>query len=100
MAFTNSPPAENSPAKAAAPSLWRHPDFLKMWSAQVISAFGSRISREALGWAAMTSLHATAFQMGVLSAAGAAPVLLVGLFAGVWVDRLHRRPIMIWADLL
>jgi hypothetical protein len=37
--------------------------------------------------------------MGLLGAAGAAPALLLGLFAGVWVDRRRRRPIMIAADL-
>src|SRR5262249_58422417 len=37
--------------------------------------------------------------MGLLTALGAAPVLLIGLVAGVWVDRLPRRPILIAADL-
>src|SRR5262245_63269389 len=37
--------------------------------------------------------------MGLLSAAGAAPVLVIGLFAGVWVDRLRRRPVMIATDV-
>jgi len=37
--------------------------------------------------------------MGALGAAGSAPVLVVVLFAGVWVDRLPRRPILIAADL-
>ena len=37
--------------------------------------------------------------MGLLSAAGSAPILLVGLFAGVWVDRLRRRPLIIAADV-
>jgi predicted MFS family arabinose efflux permease len=37
--------------------------------------------------------------MGVLSGAGAVAILLFGLFAGAWADRLRRRPILIWADL-
>jgi MFS family permease len=37
--------------------------------------------------------------MGLLGAAGAAPLLLLGLFAGVWVDRVRRRPLMIAADI-
>ena len=37
--------------------------------------------------------------MGFLNAAGSAPVILVGLFAGVWVDRLRRKQVMIWSDI-
>ncbi|HEY3111154.1 MAG TPA: MFS transporter, partial [Chloroflexota bacterium] len=48
--------------------------------------------------AAMT-LNASPLEMSLLHVADMAPALLVGLFAGVWVDRLRRRPIMIWADL-
>jgi MFS family permease len=44
-------------------------------------------------------LGATPWQMGLLTAAGRAPTLLIGLFAGVWVDRLRRRPVLIAADV-
>ena len=37
--------------------------------------------------------------MGILTAVGAVPALLLGLFAGVWVDRYRRRPILIAADV-
>jgi predicted MFS family arabinose efflux permease len=37
-------------------------------------------------------------QMGLLNGAGAAAVLVFGLFAGAWVDRLRRRPLLIGAD--
>jgi MFS family permease len=74
-------------------------DFLKLWIAQAVSAFGSRITREGLPYAAVLTLSATSVQMGFLAAAGAVPVLLFGLFAGVWIDRLKRRPILIFADL-
>ncbi len=37
--------------------------------------------------------------MGLLSAVGSAPILLVGLFAGLWVDRLRRKRLMIWSDI-
>jgi MFS family permease len=80
-------------------SLTRHPDFLKLWSSQTISQFGSTITRSALPFVAMLTLGATPIQMGLLAAAGAAPILILGLVAGVWVDRLPRRPIMIAADL-
>lgn len=80
-------------------SLWRHRDFLKLWSGQSISELGSRITREGLPLAAVINLAATPSQMGLLAAVASAPVLVFGLFAGVWVDRLRRRPIMIAADL-
>jgi MFS family permease len=79
--------------------LWRHPDFLKLWTGQTISVFGSGITGNALPLAALLTLGASSLQMGLLSAAGSAPVLLVGLVAGVWVDRLRRRPLLIAADL-
>jgi MFS family permease len=53
----------------------------------------------ALPLIAALMLHATPWQMGLLAASGSAPVLLVGLFAGVWVDRVRRRPVMIATDL-
>jgi predicted MFS family arabinose efflux permease len=73
------------------------PDFNKLWLGQTISQFGSWLG--ALGLLAIINLDATPAQMGLLETLRAAPVLLVGLFAGVWVDRLRRRPILIWADL-
>ncbi len=79
--------------------LWHNPDFMKLWTGQTISQFGSRITRDGLPLAAVLTLAATPAQMGGLIAVGALPVLLVGLFAGVWVDRLRRRPIMIIADV-
>lgn len=79
--------------------LWRHPDFLKLWTGQTISELGSRITRDGLPLLAVITLGATPMQMGLLSAFGSVPVLLVGLAAGVWVDRMRRRPVLILADL-
>src|SRR2546425_2486618 len=80
--------------------LWRHPDFLKLWLGQTISELGSRISREGLPLAAVLMLGATPFQMGLLAALSGLATLVFGLIAGVWVDRLRRRPILIAADIL
>jgi MFS family permease len=79
--------------------LWRHPEFLKLWAASAISDVGSQLSAVALPLMAAVTLGASAWQMGLLSAAGSAPTLLVGLFTGVWVDRLRRRPVLIAADV-
>jgi MFS family permease len=82
-----------------ATKLWRDPDFLKLWTAQGISEIGSRITREGIPLTALLVLHAGAVQMGLLNALGGVAVLVFGLSAGVWIDRLRRRPVMIAADL-
>ncbi len=79
--------------------LWRHPEFLKLWAGQTISTVGSGVTTSALPLTAVLMLGATASDTGWLLAAESAPVLLVGMFAGVWVDRLRRRPLLIGADL-
>jgi predicted MFS family arabinose efflux permease len=79
--------------------LWRQPDFVKLWLGKTVSTFGSHISGTAIPLAALLILGAGPAQMGFLTALGALPVLLVGLLAGVWIDRLPRRPILIAADL-
>ena len=80
-------------------SLWRHREFLTFWTGSAISAVGSGVTALAVPLIAALTLAATPWQMGLLSAAGSAPILLVGLFAGVWVDRVRRRPLMIATDL-
>ena len=79
--------------------LWHHADFMKLWTGQAVSQFGSMVTRDALPLIGLMVLRATPLQMGLLSAAGSAPVLILGLLAGAWVDRLRRRPILIAADL-
>jgi MFS family permease len=90
----------NVQVKSRKKSLWRHPDFLKLWTGQTISELGSRITREGLPLTAVLVLGAQPAQMGFLAATGAASVLLFGLLAGVWADRIRRRPIMVAADLI
>ncbi len=85
--------------ETTASSLWRHRDFMRLWASQTVSLFGSQVTNLALPLTAALTLKATPAQMGLLGAAGFAPFLLLGLFAGVWVDRRRRRPIMIAADV-
>ncbi len=87
-------------SKHLAATLWRHRDFTKLWAGQTISQLGSQITPLALPLTAALTLHATPAEMGILSAAETAPFLLVGLFAGVWVDRLRRRPILLAALMI
>ncbi len=74
-------------------------DFAWLWSGLSVSTFGSYLTSIGLGTLAVLTLHASPLQMGALVALEAAPTLVLGLVAGVWVDRLRRRPLMIAADL-
>jgi MFS family permease len=79
--------------------LWRNADFVKLWIGQTISNAGSGITSVALPLTAVLALSATPAQMGILNALDGVAVLLIGLLAGVWVDRLRRRPVLIATDL-
>lgn len=88
------------PALPRLTGLWRHPDFLKLWFGQTVSETGSRISRDGIPVLAVLTLNASPASMGLLTALTALPLILLGLFAGAWVDRLPRRPVMIACDVL
>ena len=79
--------------------LWRDSDFLRLWGAQTVSQFGSQVSAIALPFVAIVALDASAFSVAALGAVEMLPFLLIALPAGVWVDRLPRRPILIAGDL-
>jgi MFS family permease len=84
--------------RASDGSLWRDADFLRLWGAQTVSQVGSQVSGLALPLVAILSLHATTFQVAALGTVEFLPFVLLTLPAGVWVDRLRRRPILIVAD--
>jgi MFS family permease len=78
----------------------RRPDFLKLWVASTVSVVGNHITLLALPLVAIGVLHASAFEVALLGALELLPMLFLSLFAGVWIDRLHRRRlVMIGADL-
>jgi MFS family permease len=79
--------------------LWRHGDFLKLWAGETISMFGSQVDDLALGFVAILVLDASAFEVAVLGTLNFLPFILFALPAGVWVDRLRRRPILIGGDI-
>ena len=79
--------------------LWKNPDFRKVWLSRTISNMGNAITGIALPVIAIQILSATPGQISVLSALDGMAVLLFGLAAGVWVDRVRRRSLMIATDL-
>ncbi|WP_250906929.1 MFS transporter [Nonomuraea sp. NEAU-A123] len=78
----------------------RNPDFLRFLSSHVANELGANISRVALPLVAVLALHAGPLEVGVLSALQTAAFLAIGLPAGVWVDRLRRRRVMLTSDLV
>lgn len=72
---------------------------MKFWCGESISLLGSQITVLALPLTAAVILQASPEQMGILGAAAFLPFLLVGLFAGVWVDRIRRKPVLMVANI-
>lgn len=94
------PPETTPPAAPEPPPLRRQPEFMKLWAGQTISVFGDQVTVLALPLAAVLTLHASAFEMGLLTALAWLPHLVLSLHAGLWIDRRgRRRETMIVADL-
>jgi predicted MFS family arabinose efflux permease len=79
--------------------LWRLPDFRRLWLSLTITSFGAQITNLALPLTAALLLHATPLQMGILVALETLPFALVSLHAGVLLDRVRKRPIVIATDI-
>jgi MFS family permease len=89
-------------APAPAPksrSAFRQPDFVKLWSAATISLLGTQVTFIAIPVIAVLILNATPFEVAIIGTLEFLPFLLFTLPAGVWVDRLPRRRILITGDL-
>jgi MFS family permease len=82
----------------AVASLWRHRDFLLLWSGQSVSELGSGVTQLALPLTAVLVLKATAFQVGLLTAAQYASFALITLPAGAIVDRIAKRRLLMVCD--
>jgi len=104
MSLETPRPGEPDPAEAAATtprrrSLWRHRDFMKLWTAQTVSQLGDEVTQLAIPFVAVLTLGVSPFELGLLGTFQFLPFILLTLPAGVWVDRMRRRPILIGADI-
>ena len=80
--------------------LLREPNFRNLWVGETISLFGDQVTVIALPLVAVLVLDAGAAQMGYLGAAALIPHLIFSLPAGVWIERIgRRRLLMVGADL-
>ena len=78
--------------------VWANRDFVRLWSAATVSAFGTDITINALPFAAILLLDASPWGIGLLRIASMVPAFLTGIVAGTWLDRVPRRPVMIACD--
>jgi CRP-like cAMP-binding protein/sugar phosphate permease len=92
--LTDSTPASLSPF-----AVFRNRNFSLMWTGQLVSTMGTALTSLAAS-IYVYRLTDSAWSVGLMLMATAAPSLLVGLFAGVFVDRFDRQKIMISADLI
>jgi MFS family permease len=73
--------------------------FAKFWTASTISSLGSAATTVALPVLVVRQLGASNFEIGLVNAAQLVPYLVLGLFAGVFIDRWRRRPLLIRASI-
>lgn len=81
------------------PSIFRDLGYRWLFGAALVSKIGAQVSYIAIPLIAVVRLDASAGQVGLLGTLSFAAFLLVGLPAGVWVDRMRRRPVMVAAQL-
>lgn len=103
MSF-EAPPGQPDPAEMGATtaprrSLWRHRDFMKLWTGQTISQLGDEVTQLAIPLVAALTLEVSPFEFGLLAVLQFLPFILLTIPAGVWVDRMRRRPILIGANV-
>lgn len=78
-------------SRISSDSLWRDKSFLQLFVANTLSALGSAVSLMAVPLTAVSLLHASATQMGMVVACELLPYVLIGLPAGVWIDRASKQ---------
>lgn len=77
----------------------RHRNFRLFFGGQSISLIGTWMTRIATAWLVYRLTH-SALLLGTVSFCGQIPTFLIAPFAGVWVDRLDRRQILVWTQTL
>src|SRR5580704_17857132 len=76
-------------------SLWHNADFVRFWTGETVSLFGTQVTYLALPLTAIYTFHASALEVGFLRFVQLAPYIGLAMLFGVWVDRHRRRPVML-----
>lgn len=87
------------PAPADDRPLMQNTDFVKVWAGETFSLIGTQVTQLALPLVAIYTLQASSFGVGMLNASRYLPVVIISLFAGVWLDRRRRRPILMASNV-
>lgn len=90
---------EPHPSRLSAFRSLSHRNFRLFFGGQLISLIGTWMQSVAQGWLVLR-LSNSAFMLGVVAFAAYAPILLVALFAGVVVDHVDRRRLILVAQML
>ncbi|HVH14873.1 MAG TPA: MFS transporter [Candidatus Angelobacter sp.] len=99
LADDSNPTFELPPTPEVKESLWHNRSFLRLWTSETISQFGSQFTGLALPLTAVIILGATVLQLSILNFVGSVSWLLFGLGVGVWVDRHRKRRIMVTSNI-
>ncbi|MEU8523751.1 MFS transporter [Streptomyces sp. NPDC048577] len=75
------------------------PDFRRLWAANGFRYAAAEVASFALPVTALLMLHASPLMMSLIFVCSRAGFLVMGLPAGVWIDRWRKKPVMIWADV-
>jgi MFS family permease len=99
---TPSAPIDSSPEKSGISRAWRalrHRNFRLFFGGQTVSLIGTWMTRLATSWL-VYRLTGSAILLGVVGFAGQIPTFLLAPFAGVWIDRLNRRNVLLFTQIL
>ncbi|MDQ1740067.1 MAG: hypothetical protein QOE53_1719 [Pseudonocardiales bacterium] len=99
MTSTSTDPQENVAAVPPGQRLWRNRDFLLFWFGETISLYGTQVTSLALPLTAVLLFDASTEQVGLLRFLQLVPYFGLALLFGVWVDRVRRRPVMLFANV-
>ncbi|MDT4919064.1 MAG: hypothetical protein QOH89_3764 [Pseudonocardiales bacterium] len=100
MTIEDARPVAAEPSGPRRGGLWHHLEFRRLWIGETVSQFGTQVTFIALPLVAILVLHATTFEVGLLTALDTIGFLIVGLPAGAWVDRMRFRSVLIVNDLV
>lgn len=77
----------------------RSATFARYWCAAAISSFGTAVTAVAMPVLVVETLGSTPVEVGAVNAAQFLPYAVVGLFAGVYVDRWRRKQTLVWSSV-
>jgi len=80
--------------------LWSHRDFCLLWAGETAEWVTDSISMLGIPTIAILLFNAGPLAMGMLNAFGNLAYPFLGLFAGVWVDRWRRKPVLVWTNIV